>query len=199
MKKLPLILSSISLVGVIAIFVLFMTGHGGRKKASGSESAGGSSELKIAYLQTDSILLNYSLAIDLNEDFVGKHKQYTAEFGQKRSSLEQQAIAFQEKVQRGGFLTQERAMKERDRLLAQEEDMKRMDYELSTKLSEMEADIQKQLVDSIVSYVKEYNKIHNYTYILSNAGNIIVGDQQYNITKDIVDGLNARYAVSKKR
>jgi outer membrane protein len=199
MKKLPLILSSISLVGVIAIFVLYLVGHGSSKKASGSETAGGSGDLKIAYLQTDSILLNYSLAIDLNEEFVGKHKQYTAEFGQKRSNLEQQAVAFQEKVQRGGFLTQERAMKERDRLLAQEEDMKRLDYELSAKLQEMEGDIQKQLVDSIVNYVKEYNKTHNYTYILSNAGNIIVGDPQYNISKDIIDGLNARYAASKKR
>jgi Skp family chaperone for outer membrane proteins len=46
--------------------------------------------------------------------------------------------------------------------------------------------------------VKEYNQKHGYTYIFSNSGNIIVGAQQFNITKDILDGLNSRYAASKK-
>jgi Skp family chaperone for outer membrane proteins len=62
----------------------------------------------------------------------------------------------------------------------------------------MEREINVQIIDSIVGYVKEYNKKHNYDYIFSNNGNIIVGAQQYNITKDIVEALNNRYAKSNK-
>jgi outer membrane protein len=198
MKKLPIILSSLALVAAVLAIVLVFARNGNGSSGPGHEGAAGESDLKIAYILTDSVLVSYELSIDLQEEFHDKQQQYNLEFGQKRTDLEKQAVAFQEKLQRGGFLSQDRAMKERDRILGQEEEMKRLDYELSMKLAEMEQKIQKQLADSIVSYVKEYNNTHGYTYILSNNGNIIVGEPKFNITKDVVDGLNARYAASKK-
>lgn len=199
MKKLPLILSIVSLVGVVILLVLNLTGN---KNNAGDSDSGSvvlnSGDLKVAYILTDSVLLNYQMAHDLNADFVAKQQQYNNEFGKKRADLEKQASDFQEKLQRGGFLTEDRAIKERDRILGQQQEMQQMDYELSGKLAEMEQKINTQLVDSIVNYVKEYNKKHNYTYIFSNNGNIIVGAQQFNISKQIVDGLNARYEASKK-
>jgi outer membrane protein len=200
MKKLPLILSIVALVGVIVLFVLaFASKKGGEEGFSMFDhSSTSSGDLKIAYILTDSILFNYQLAVDLNKDFVDKQSQYTAEFTRKRSELEKQAVAFQEKLQRGAFLSEERAIRERDRLIGEEQEMQRLDYELSGRLSEMEQRINMQLVDSIVNYVKKYNEKFQYTYILSNSGNIIVGDPQFNITKDILDGLNSRYAKAKK-
>lgn len=201
MNKLPIIFSSIALAGAVVALVFAFSGKGG--VANGESFQGGdsisSSELKVAYIQTDSVLVSYELSIDLQEEFHDQQQKYNIEFGQKRSNLEREATAFQEKLQRGGFLSQERAMKERDRLLGEEENMKQLDYDLSMKLSEMEAKIQKQLADSIIGYVKEYNAIHGYTYILSNNGNIIVGAEQFNITNDIISGLNARYAASKAK
>ncbi|MDA3930041.1 MAG: OmpH family outer membrane protein [Prolixibacteraceae bacterium] len=198
MKKLPLILSIVSLIGVLVLFVLNFTVKADKVESNSNSTVQvNNGDLKIAYVLTDSVLVNYQLAIDLNADFMEKQQQYNAEFTKKRTALEQQAVAFQEKVQRGGFLTEDRAIKERDRILGEEQEMKRMDYELSNKLSEMEQKINVQLVDSIVNYVKEYNKQHNYTYIFSNSGSIIVGAQQFNISKDIVEGLNSRYKKAK--
>lgn len=197
MKKLPLILSIISLVGVITLAVLSLVNKSGGSSNGKSNGGNGSGEIKIAYIQTDSVLVNYNLAIDLHKDFMNQQQQYNSEFGRKRESLERQAAAFQEKLQRGGFLNEERAMNERDKILGQEEEIRRMDYELTNKLGQMEASINQRLADSIVSYVKEYNKKHNYTYILSNSGNIVVGEQKYNITKDILEGLNSRYSSFK--
>jgi outer membrane protein len=199
MKKLPFILSVISLVGVIALFILFLTGNSGNssKKNDKSENSTSEGNIKIAYILTDSVLVNYQLAIDLHKDYMNQQQQFTSDFGKKRQNYEEQATAFQEKVQRGGFLTEDRAMKERDRILGLEDEIKRMDYELSNKLSQMEASINQQLADSITNYVRVFNKKHNYTYILSNSGNIIVGDPKHNISKDILEGLNARYLASK--
>lgn len=198
MKKLPNILSILSIVGVITVLIIVLTEN---KSASVSNSLAAvkksGSSLNIAYILTDSVLVNYQLAIDLNEEFTEQQKQFTDEFTQKRSSLEEQAAAFQEKVQRGGFLTQERAMQERDRILGQEQEVQQLDYEMSSRLSELEAKINAQLVDSIMTFVKEYNKTQQYDYIFSNSGQIIVGDQQYNISKAILEGLNRRYANSK--
>lgn len=198
MKKLPLTISLVALAGVIVLFVLQFTGKGEEQVSQTRTTGSSSGDLKIAYILTDSVLMNYQLAIDLNNEFVEKQKQYTEDFGKKRSNLENQAQAFQEKLQRGGFLTEERAVSERDRILAQEQEMQQLEYELSNKLAEMEQKINIQLVDSIVSYVKILNEKYQYNYILNNSGNIIVGDQAHNISKEIVDGLNVRYSKSKK-
>lgn len=196
MKKLPLILSVISLAGVLVIAILFFFLNGKNGADSNSKSPG-QGDLKIAYILTDSVLVNYQLAIDLQKDFANQQQQFNSDFARKRQNYENQATAFQQKVQRGGFLSEDRAMKERDQILGLEQEIKQMDYELSNKLSQMEASINQRLADSISSYVKEYNKKFNYTYILSNSGNIIVGSQQYNISKPILDGLNARYSARK--
>ncbi len=199
MKKLPNILSILSIIGVIVVLIIVLSENKTATITSTPATVKNSgSSIKIAYILTDSVLVNYQLAIDLNEEFTEQQKQFTEEFSQKRRSLEEQAAAFQEKVQRGGFLTQERAMQERDRLLSQEQEVQQLDYEMSSKLSELEAKINTQLVDSIRTFVKEYNKTQQYDYIFSNSGQIIVGEQQYNISKAILDGLNRRYANSKK-
>lgn len=200
MKKIPFILSILALAGVLVLFLMEFTtlSENVERKELDHKTNDTGQSLKIAYVNTDSVLVNYKLALDLNAEFVEKQKQFNEEFTRKQSELERQAVAFQEKLQRGGFLTEERAISERDRILNEEQEIKQLDYELSNKLAEMEQNINMQVIDSIASYVKEYNKKHNYTYILSNNGNIIVGQQQYNISKDIVNGLNKRYAQSTK-
>ncbi|NLA41084.1 MAG: hypothetical protein GX874_06700, partial [Smithella sp.] len=45
----------------------------------------------------------------LEDEFAKKQEAYNTEFGTKRQSFEKEAAAFQEKLQRGGFLTEQRA------------------------------------------------------------------------------------------
>jgi outer membrane protein len=201
MKRLPLILSIISLAGVIVLFVFTLSSKPQAAEQSNEPDSNkvANGDLRVAYIQTDSLLVNYQLAVDLNNDFMKRQSEFNDEFSRKRSAFERDAVAFQEKLQRGGFLTEERAMSERDRLVGEEQNIQRLDYELSQKLAELEQNIQVQLIDSIVGYVKEFNKKHNYSYIFSNNGNIIVGDPHNNLTKEILEDLNARYAKSKKK
>ena len=97
MKKLPLILSIIALAGMVVLFVMNFTG---KKTSDASANVNDNAQLigdlKIAYVLSDSILFNYQLAIDLNNDFMSKQSQYNAEFIDKRTNLEKQAVAFQE-------------------------------------------------------------------------------------------------------
>ena len=50
--------------------------------------------------------------------------------------------------------------------------------------------------DSINAFLKEYNKTHGYSLIFSNTGfdNLLYAERAFNITNDIVDGLNSRYS-----
>lgn len=201
MKKLPLILSVLSLVGVVALFIITFSAkpQAGSNQNDAAANSNENEGLRIAYVLTDSVLVNYQLSLDLNDQFVKKQQQFNDEFTRKRTTFEQDAVKFQEKVQSGGFLTEERAIRERDRLISQEQEIQQLDSELSAKLAEMEQGIYAEIIDSLVSYVKEYNTDKGYDYIFNNSGNIIVGDTQHNITAEILKGLNSRYEKNKKK
>lgn len=199
MKNTSLVLIVILFIAVAGIYILHFSGNkmNGSGK-DGTNEGGASSEIKIAYLKVDSLVVNYDFAQEMQENFAKQQEDYTKEYGEKRSRFESQAAAFQEKVQRGGFLTQESAMQERNRLMSEEQQITKLDQELSTKLSQIQADNNKQLLDSLISYLKVFNKDQKYTYIL-NAGEVLIGDEAHNITKDVLVNMNGRYSKARSK
>ncbi|HNX54387.1 MAG TPA: OmpH family outer membrane protein [Prolixibacteraceae bacterium] len=193
MKNTSGVLFAVLFVAVAGIYILHFTGKGKGSAYKGAAGDGAASGLKIAYIKVDSLAVNYDFAQEMHDNFLKQQEAFTREYGDKRTRFESQAAAFQEKVQRGGFLSQERALQERDRLMGEEQQVTKLDQELSTKLAQIQSDNNKQLLDSIMNYVKVYNKDKKYNYIF-NSGEILVGDDAHNITKEILVGLNARYS-----
>jgi len=197
MKNTSIGLFAILFLAVAGIYILHFSGSKSHASGKSDVSGGnGSSELSIAYIKVDSLAINYDFAQEMHENFVKQQDAFTKEYGEKRTRFDSQAAAFQEKYQRGGFLTQERAMQEQDRLIGEKQQIDKLDQELSAKLAQLQADNNKQLLDSIMSYVKSYNKDKKYSFIF-NAGEILIGDEAHNITKEILVGLNARYSKAK--
>ena len=197
MKNTSLILNLVLLVAVIVLYVLHFTS--GKSDVSPVRSEVGSAQLtdlKIAYVKVDSLIVNYDLAQELHDSFTKNQDAYTKEYAARRSKFEEQAAAFQEKVQRGGFLTEQRAVQERDRLVGEEQEILKLDQELSGKLSGMQSDNNQQLLDSLMNYLKIFNVDKQYAYIFNSSG-ILVGDEAHNITKEILSALNTRYAAKK--
>ncbi len=199
MKNTPLVLIVILFIAVAGLYILHFSGNKLNTPGKDSANEGAvSSDLLIAYIKIDSLVVNYDFAQEMHDGFSKQQEAFTKEYGEKRSRFESQAAAFQEKVQRGGFLTQDRAMQERDRLVGEEQQITKLDQELSNKLSQMQADNNKQLLDSVMNYLKIFNKDKEYTYIF-NAGEVLIGDETHNITKEVLVGLNARYTKAKTK
>ena len=199
MKNTSFVLIVVLFIAVAGIYILHFSGN----KSNGSGKAGANeghvaSELKIAYIKVDSLVVNYDFAKEMQENFAKQQEAYTKEYGEKRSHFESQASAFQEKVQRGGFLTQESAMQERNKLMTDEQQITKLDQELSTKLSQIQADNNKQLLDSLMTYLKIFNKEKKYTYIL-NGGDVLIGDESHNITKDVLVNMNVRLSKARTK
>lgn len=194
MKGSSLIVSIVALIAVAVLYILYFSGKSeslGTVDKQAVRSATGS--MKIAYVKADSVILNYNLAQDLHDDFSKKQEAYNSEFGSKRQSFEKEAAAFQEKLQRGGFLTEQRAIQERDRLVGKEQEIMKLDQELSGKLSELQTSNNKQILDSLMNYLKSYNKNGQYDYIF-NGAEVLIGDEAHNITADVLQALNERYS-----
>ncbi|NOY96401.1 MAG: OmpH family outer membrane protein [Chlorobi bacterium] len=197
MKGTSLVVSIVLFIAVVVLYILYFTGIKSEAPvADGQSTAEEQHSLRIAYVKTDSLILNYDLAQDLHDEFTKKQEAYTKEYAAKRSAFEKEAAAFQEKVKRGGFLTEQRAIQERDRLMGKEQEIVKLDKELSSKLSDIQAENNKKLLDNVINYLKKYNETHNYDYIL-NASNILIGDESYNITALVLNALNEEYQASK--
>jgi outer membrane protein len=196
MKGTSSILGIVALVAVAVLYVLYFTDGSNTGNDIAAEQATSSTDaepLKIAYVKADSVIVNYDLAQDLHDEFTKKQEAYNTEYGTKRQSFEKEAAAFQEKLQRGGFLTEQRAIQERDRLVGREQEIMELDQELSQKLAEMQSANNQQILDSLMNYLKEYNKTKNYDYILSGA-EVLIGDEANNITAEVLKALNERYS-----
>ncbi|ALO14174.1 Outer membrane protein [Salinivirga cyanobacteriivorans] len=151
--------------------------------------------LKVAYINTDSLLMNYKLAKELNKQFTSQQKQSQRELEQRMQKFQKNYQAFQEKVQRGGFLTQSSAEAQQQELLAEQQQLEKLNQQLSNNLMAREQSINQELYDSVSNFVKHYNKSKKYDLILNNTlgGSLIYGKQKYNITNEILQELNARY------
>ncbi|WP_294630695.1 OmpH family outer membrane protein [uncultured Bacteroides sp.] len=163
-------------------------------------NAGGLSGMKIAYVEIDSLLAQYNFCIDLNEAMVKKSENVRLTLNQKANALNKEKQEFQKKVENNAFLSQDRAQQEYNRLVKLEQDLQDLSNKLQNGLMEENNKNSLQFRDSINAFLKEYNKTHGYSLIFSNTGfdNLLYADSAFNITKEIVDGLNARYSPVKK-
>jgi outer membrane protein len=197
MKGTSLIVSIVLFVAVAVLYVLHFTGASKNGQGYGADDKAVISRdgLKIAYVKADSVILNYKLAEFLHDDFTKKQEVYAGEYTSKRQSFEKDAASFQEKLQRGGFLSEQSAVRERDRLVGMEQEILKMDQDLSAKLGEMQNTNSQQVLDSLMSALKQYNSNKNYDYIL-NASSILIGDEGDNITAQILKQMNEKYEAS---
>jgi outer membrane protein len=186
------IVSIILGVAVAVLYLLHFIGNSSSLTQKGNENPDSNSAVSIAYVKMDSVLFTYELAKKLTTNLQANQESFKKEYSAKRIQFERDAAAFREKVQRGGFLTEERAKLEQERLMAQQQEIERLDYELTQKLNEMQGQVNQQIIDSISSFLKSYNATKKYDFIL-NSASMLEGTPKYNITKDVSEGLNKRY------
>jgi outer membrane protein len=152
--------------------------------------------LKIAYVETDTLLSKYSFSRDITESMIKKEEDIRATLNEKTRNLQKEAANFQRKLNNNAFATRARAEQENKRLVKKQKDLQELSNRLSNELAAENQKNSLELQDSIRTFLKEYSKLHGYDLILSNSGldNILYANDAINITKDIVKELNKRYS-----
>ena len=199
MKRLNYLVNGLVALALVVSFSQ-CANNANQQTASNAAPANGVSGLKIAYVEVDTLLSKYNFCIDLNEDMVKKSENVRLTLNQKAAELEKQKREFQTKYENNAYLSQERAQQEYNRIAKQEQDLQALSNKLQSELMSENEKNSLQLRDSINAFLKEYNKDKKYSMIFSNTGfdNLLYADDVYNITQEILDGLNARYSSPKK-
>ena len=156
--------------------------------------------LKIAYVDIDTLLTNYKLWIELNEEMIRKEENIRATLNEKMTSLQADYEEFERKLNNNAFVTRERAESVQNRILKKRQELEELQERLSNELAIENNKNNVLFRDSINAFVQQYNKEKGYNVILSRLGdNILYIDYAMNITQEIIDGLNARYDANKKK
>ena len=181
MKRLNYLMNGLAALALIVLFAQ-CAGNTDKQTTSAPAQAGGLSEMKIAYVEIDTLLAKYNYCIDLNEAMVKKGENVRLTLNQKASELEKQKQEF-------------------NRIAKLEQDLQNLSNKLQSELMSENEKNSLQLRDSINAFLKEYNKTKGYSMIISNTGfdNLLYADSVYNITREILDGLNARYSSPVKK
>jgi outer membrane protein len=160
-----------------------------------SEAASG---LKIAYVEVDSLLSSYQFCIDINQEMVKKEENVRATLNDKTKKLEQEQQDFQYKYENNAF-TRARAEEEYNRLMKKAQELEELRVKLAEELAIENQQNNMMLRDSINNFIQTYNADKKFDFIFSNAGfdNLLYGNPAYNITDEIIEGLNKRYNSKK--
>lgn len=197
MKNILLVVNGVLVLAVIILFVLVL---GGKKSENvvgfipGNDSTV-SMNLPIAYVNIDSLLLNYQFATESNERLMKRAEDSRLDLNTKGRQLQGEMAEFQRKLENNAFLSRERAEQEQNRLMKKEQDLQALNNQLSQALMEDQQKVSEQLRDTINTFLKEFNKDKKYEFIFSNTSsdNILLAGKSYDITQEVIEALNARF------
>jgi len=192
MKYISTILSVIAL-GLIG--VLFFTQKSQldqlKKHVDGEKMTAGTG-FKIAYFDMDSLEAHYNGFKDAQAQVKAQENAMTQELSGLDRSNQKKIEAWRQK---GNAMTQaegEQAQQEYQQMQQQFASRKQaLEQSLYKSTEDLKTSIRKQIED----FLKEYNHQKNFSYIIQYDANsfIYTKDSAYNITADVVDGLNSNY------
>ena len=200
-KKMNIILlfDLILFIGLIILYVLYFND---KREANPKELIktnrnlnDSTSSISIAFINADTIMSNYELVDKLQKELESQKDKMENKFLEEQKKLKKDASEFQEKVQYGSFLTKKDAEKEQQRLLQKQQDLYNLKENFTQQLMSKETQMNLIIQDSIINFLKRYNKNYNYSYILgsSRGSGILYANKNFDITQEILAGINKEY------
>ena len=201
MKNINYIINGILGAAVIVLFVLYFTNNSTGEPAKNSipvNNAVAEGGASIAYFKVDSVLANWDLYFAQQEELTSKQQQMETDFESKSSGFMKRVEDAQYKIQRG-LVTRAEAEQLQQQLAAEEQNLMGLQNEYAAKLQEEGVVKNRQMIDKIEQYLKKYNEDKGYSYIFSYSfgGNLLYGNDAFDITKEVIKGINEVYPVEE--
>ena len=164
--------------------------------AAESTETGG---VKIAYVEVDSLMTQYKYCKEFTEILQRKSNNARNTLTQKGQALQNAMQNFQQKLQNNGFTSREQAEGQQAAIQRQQQSLQELQVRLENELANETQKYNEGLRDSLMHFLDKYNKDKKYDLILTKQGdNILYGAKRFDITKDVINGLNKGYKSTLK-
>ncbi|HTL07539.1 MAG TPA: OmpH family outer membrane protein [Chitinophagaceae bacterium] len=199
MKQLSLILSSVAVVIAGIALYLQVNGKNAVKTAApasavnsnADDSPANAAGFKIAYFELDSLQNNYQYFKDALSTLKTKEESMNNELAALEKSYQKKIGEWQQK---GNNMSQAEAEAANREYQQMQQNFQARKQQLDQSINDQMNDTRKKIRERLEAYLKEYNKDKHYSYIFSDfPEGIFYKDTVYNITNDLISGLNASY------
>ncbi|HEX6181547.1 MAG TPA: OmpH family outer membrane protein [Chitinophagaceae bacterium] len=168
------------------------------ERVSASDSTMSGKGFTIAFFEMDSVDANFKLVRDLKAELARKEDAIKNELETLGRNFQQRRNYFQTKLE-GGTMTQAEIDEARMELQNMDAQYTNRKEKLNQDYLEFANRGQNDLKRKIEEFVKEYNANRRYSFIIAEEpGLFYYKDSIYNITSDVINGLNDKYKSSKK-
>jgi len=180
-------------LSVIAVVSLMASCN---KQASKMDEAvdveGASSGMRLAYVEIDSVTTQYEFAKEKTAELEKKSANARNTIAQKTQQLESNVNNFQRKLQNNGFTSREQAENAQAALQREQNNLVALQQRLENELAQEQSKFLQALQDSLDSFLTIYNQDKKYDMIVNKAA-VLFADPKYDITQDVINGMNKRY------
>lgn len=152
----------------------------------------------IVYVNSDSLLSNYEYFKDVRARFEEKAKKAQADLQSKGTAFQREVADYQKNA---GTMTAEQRANTEERLARKQEELGRLNQNASSSLAQEEMEENAKLYNKVSDYLKKHSKEKGYTFVLTYSTSnpaVLYADEALEITKEVVEGLNAEYAKEKE-
>lgn len=187
------------LLTLLTGYLLFQQigGSGKKQTASQNSTNAEAQNFRIAYFEMDSIENNFDKVKDVKKEIADKDAYYNTELAKlearlnrKKQSYQQQSSTMTEQDYNNAMIDLQRL----EKTLAGEKQLLDNDYQ--DFIFRRNLAVRKEIED----YIAKYNQDKGYSYVISyEPGLFYYRDTLYNITADLVKGLNETYKTNKDK
>lgn len=169
------------------------------EQPAAGEAVSGSG-LKIAYVEVDSLMTQYEYCKDFTLVLQKKSNNARNTLNQKGQQLQNAMNNFQQKLNNNGFTSREQAESQQAAIQRQQNDLQQLQARLENELANETNTYNEGLRDSLQHFLAKYNKDKKYDLILTKQGdNILYANKRFDITADVINGLNKAYKSTFKK
>lgn len=200
MNKGLLAINIVLLLAVVILFFLFFT----RNKKTGEtiisrpgiDTAAAWEHTPVAYFEMDSIEANFVEFRKMQDSVLKSEQKMYDSINKLRSDFQMQVQKFQEQQSK---MSQDEVNKSREYFFMKDQEIRNIEKDLNQEYQKTYMNKQQGIITKIKSYCKEFNKDKKYSYIIAKEpGLFYYTDDAYNITSELVKGLNEYYGKGKK-
>jgi outer membrane protein len=187
MKLNSWIINGVFAVAIIVLFIMHFSSSSTPIK-SAAINAGG---VKVAYFEIDSIQNSYTFFRDVKAALQGKDMENAKQLTTLKNAF---AIKYQDLQKNGQYLSQAEVGSRQQELAQLEKNYTNKEQQLAAELQEESFKRLQEVKKKIESFLVVYNKNKEFAYIFSSNPDLMYyKDTAYDITTDIIKGLNAAY------
>ncbi len=193
-------LNILMLIGLVVLYILFFRSNNvcsNKTTITATEQKAAVKKpdnITFAYINTDTIIAQYQYAKDLEKELLDYKNSMEKNYTNKVNSLQKDVAEY---LKVGATLTLSEQKKREESFKQREAEIGQMQQRMMMDIQQKQITENTKLLNAIFAFIKDYNLKHNnYTFIMKKSfteSPLLYAHEGFDITKEIIDGLNAEY------